>query len=828
MTATDSARWHAIRALFDELVELDESRRVERLEAIGDSDPALRDAVERLLAGDTEAEARLARVDAALGWSGDEAPVPRDRAADPLGLTDRMVSHFRVLEPIAVGGMGVVYRAEDVRLGRTIALKLPLPERCVGRDARERFIREGRAAGALDHPNVCAIHEVGESDEGLLYLAMTFYSGETLAARLAREGPLPVPRALDIARAIARGLGAAHAAGIVHRDMKPANVMLLPDDGVKVLDFGLAKPRDLSLTAPRAVMGTVAYMAPEQIRGVAADARADVWALGVVLYEMLTGRRPFDGEADISIAHAIVHDEPASPRTLRADVPPAVEQVVGVLLEKDRERRPPTAATVEAMLSDAEQGRAPRPTWKGALGRGRRRRTRWVIGIAALLLVAAAAVTARELKRQAPAPTPASIAAAPPSADSEALEYFRRGRDYEQRPLSEVALRSARSLYERAVALDSGFALARARLAITNAALAGTYDRTPTLPARVRADADAALRTRPGLGEGHLALGHALAMSGKGDSALAEYRRAAAAMTTAEPHVAIANELRARGRWEETIARLEHAARLDPRDVEVFRTLAVSQSRVRRYEDAARSWDRVIELAPDDHYAKLIRGHVYVRWVGSAESLAAALRQMPPEWDPEGIATWARFSVSRVQRRPADGLAALATSRHDISYDGLLHRPRSLMRAQAYEMLGDRVRAHAFFDSARMQISSSLRANPKSAPIHLALGLAYAGLGRRRDAIDAAHRAMALVPVSTDAYRGPLMAGTAAMGGAAEVLAQAGDHDGALALLERLFDLPAGREVSVALLRADPVWDPLRADPRFEGLLHRHAERLPR
>jgi serine/threonine-protein kinase len=825
MTATDPARWQATRALFDELVELDDASRGERLDAIGHSDPELRHDVERLLAGDASVESRLARVDAALGLHGVDIPARPERGGDPLGLTGRMVSHFRVLEPLAVGGMGVVYRAEDVRLGRTIALKLPLPERCVGRDARERFIREGRAAGALDHPNVCSIHEVGESDEGLLYLAMTFYSGETLGARLARAGPLPVPQALAVARAIARGLGAAHAAGLVHRDVKPANVMLLPDDGVKVLDFGLAKPRDLSLTAPRAVMGTVAYMAPEQIRGVAADARADVWALGVVLYEMLTGRRPFDGEADISIAHAIVHDEPVPPRTLRADVPPAVERVVCALLEKERERRPPTAAAVEAMLADAEQGRAPQPTWRDSLAR----RRRWPVGrfgATVLLLVIAAAVTARELSRRGSvAPAPASRVAPPPTSNAQALDYFQRGRDYEQRPISEVTLRSARSLYERALAQDSGFALARARLAITNATLAFRFDRDPALPARVRADAEAALRAQPRLGEAHLALGHALSMTGKVDSALAEFRRAADAMPTAEPHIAIASVLRIRGRWEEAIARLEHAARLDPRDVEVHRTLATSQSRLRRFADAARSWDRVIELAPDDHYAKIIRGHVYVRWVGTADTLAASLRQIPSEWDPEGTATWARFSVALLQRRPADALAVLAASRRDISYDGLYYRPRSLMRAQAYEMLGDRIRARANFDSARVQIAAGLKAGPTSAPMHLALGLAYAGLGRRREAIDEAHRAMALIPVPTAGGGGHHLAGTAAMGGAAEVLAHAGDHDAALALLERLLGMPAGREASVALLRADPAWDPLRGDARFERLLTRFAAR---
>jgi len=197
-----------------------------------------------------------------------------------------------VLEPLGAGGMGVVYRAEDVTLGRTVALKFMLPDYTIDDTAEARFLREARSVAALDHPNICTVHEAGTSADGLLYLAMSYYPGETLKDRLTRDGALPVEQAIDIACQVARGLACAHTAGIVHRDLKPANVMLTADGTVKILDFGLAKSRDQTMTASGVLMGTVAYMSPEQLVGTPADARSDLWSLGVMLVEMLTGKHP--------------------------------------------------------------------------------------------------------------------------------------------------------------------------------------------------------------------------------------------------------------------------------------------------------------------------------------------------------------------------------------------------------------------------------------------------------------------------------------------------------------------------------------------------------
>jgi eukaryotic-like serine/threonine-protein kinase len=346
----DRSRWSELRACFDELIELDNVARAERLEAIGAADPAARMLLEELIDGDATADDRLAHVEAVFGIGAPVANAEQDEPLDVLGMVGRMVGHLRVVEPLAAGGMGVVYRAVDTHLDRPIALKLPLPQYWPDSRIRQRFLREARAAGALDHPNICSILEAGETTDGHLFYAMPLYGGETLKARIARESCLPVDDALDIAAQVARGLGAAHRSGILHRDLKPANVMLLPDGGLKILDFGLARVADTTVTASHVTLGTVSYMAPEQVRGGPVDERTDLWALGVLLYEMLAGQRPFAADSDLAVAHAIVTAEPELPSMLRHGIGSRVDDLVLRLLAKDASGRAHSADAVAAEL----------------------------------------------------------------------------------------------------------------------------------------------------------------------------------------------------------------------------------------------------------------------------------------------------------------------------------------------------------------------------------------------------------------------------------------------------------------------------------------------
>src|SRR6266542_62676 len=345
--------WSRARPLFEELVELDSAQRKSRVDEIGRSAPELRETLESLLLADASDDDPLRGYSFAPLRRGltDIEPVTRD----PLGIIGNTVSHFRVTGYLAAGGMGVVYTGEDLQLARTVALKFPAPHQHITKDLKERFVREARTAAALDHPNLCSVYEIAESEYGL-FLAMPLYPGETLKECLAREHTLSAADAIALIRQVTTGLASAHAAGIVHRDLKPGNIMLLPDGLVKILDFGLAKVRDTTQTKSRATLGTVAYMAPEQIRSERVDARSDLWAVGVIMYEMLTGVQRFASDHELAILHGIVHVEPKRVSQLNRNTPPPLEQIVAALLQKDRSHRYQCAESLLADLDALDRG----------------------------------------------------------------------------------------------------------------------------------------------------------------------------------------------------------------------------------------------------------------------------------------------------------------------------------------------------------------------------------------------------------------------------------------------------------------------------------------
>jgi eukaryotic-like serine/threonine-protein kinase len=318
------------------------------------------------------------------------------------------VLHYRILEQLGAGGMGVVYKAEDTRLERSVALKF-LPEN-LAHDllALERFRREAHAASALNHPNICTIHDIGEQD-GLPFMAMEFIDGETLRQHVGGK-PLPVERILDLAIQIADALDAAHAQGIIHRDIKPGNVFVTRRGQAKILDFGLAKlvrnPGVLGTNSPQAsleepvsivgvISGTPSYMSPEQVRGDELDTRTDLFALGLLLYEMATGRQAFAGKSGGAIIEAILTRAPFAACSLNSDLPPKLEEIVNKLLEKDRDRRYQTALAVledlRALRREFETGHtASRMMAQTPVAVPRRSYARLAVGAGALLVSAMA------------------------------------------------------------------------------------------------------------------------------------------------------------------------------------------------------------------------------------------------------------------------------------------------------------------------------------------------------------------------------------------------------------------------------------------------------
>ncbi len=345
-----AARWKQVQDLFHQARDLPEDERSAFLNAATSADEALATEVRSLLHADSG-----------------EGPLDglRERVVAPLSTQVRSVAdlegetvlHYEILEKLGGGGMGVVYKARDSRLGRTVALKFLSTHLLSDPEAKKRFQVEAQAAASLDHPNLCTIHEIGETDDGGLFIAMTYYEGETLQHRIAR-GRISVEEALEITAQMSRGLARAAERGIIHRDIKPGNLMLTTDGTVKIVDFGLAKMLGGELTQTGARMGTVSYMSPEQTRGDAVDQRTDVWSVGIVLYEMLSGQRPFRGGSDQAIIHAILNDTAEPPEEMVSALPPGVTALVERAMRKDPARRYPDAASllkdVERLIADPD------------------------------------------------------------------------------------------------------------------------------------------------------------------------------------------------------------------------------------------------------------------------------------------------------------------------------------------------------------------------------------------------------------------------------------------------------------------------------------------
>jgi serine/threonine protein kinase/Tfp pilus assembly protein PilF len=841
--------------------------------------------------------------------------------------------------------MGVVYKAEDTRLERTVALKFLPAAFSLDLDAKMRFKHEAHAASSLQHNNICTVHDIDETSDGQVFIVMDLYDGETLKKKI-EQGPLPLSDAIDIALQVARGLEAAHDAGMVHRDIKPANIMVTAKGEVKILDFGLAKlAGEAALTKTGSTVGTAAYVSPEQARGEEVDPRSDIFSLGVVLYEMITGHRPFRGEHEAAITYCLMNETPEPLARYKADVPDELQRFIDKSLAKERGDR---YQHIDEMLVDLRKAQQESPSLPKS--KKKRRKLPLLIGGGIALVVLAILAYIFLLPKPVPPPDK-SVAVLPfqnlssggpygyfaaglhdelltqlskvralkvisrtsvmgyqatttslrqiarelgvgsvvegsvqvvgdrlrvnvqlidaatdahlwaqrydrtlddafaiqsevaqqivaavggvltsaeqgsltaaPTANAEAYRLYMQGRAYYIRPgYVRQNIETAQQLYERALALDPGFALAHAALSEVHGYMYWfCYDPSPARLARQRDEAEAALRLATDLPQAHRAIGM-MQYVGRHDwrSAIDEYTIALKDLPNDADLLALNGYAHRRlGDWEKVFEAFGKATQLNPRDANLFFDLGgISYLFVRRYADAVSAFDRALIVAPGLHVAAIWRGLAYIRWHGQLDTLRAALNRVPSDAELMGTGELTARRVNLLLwERNADGMLLVLKNTRLAFFDyQLWFLPKALCAAWARRLNGDRPAARAAFELSRVLLDSVMRELPDDWRVHAARGLTLAGLGRREEALGEARWLK-----QSEVYRGDFYHGTWLVEDRARILAQAGDSDGALDEIERLLAAPS--PVSIHTLRLDPLWDPLKNNLRFQALLRK-------
>jgi serine/threonine protein kinase/tetratricopeptide (TPR) repeat protein len=854
----------------------------------------------------------------------------------------KVVSHYKILEHLGGGGMGVVYKAQDLKLDRPVALKFLPPELTRDPEAKERFIHEARAASALDHQNICVVHDIGETDDGQIFIVMALYEGETLKKRIER-GPLKLNEAVDLAHQIAQGLARAHEHGIVHRDIKPANIMLTSAGEAKIVDFGLAKlGGGTVLTRAGSTLGTVAYMSPEQARGEPADHRTDIWSLGVVLYEMLAGTRPFEAEYEQASIFRILNESPAP--LSRPDIPKELEKILAKAMVKDPAARYSRAEDMANDLRAVQQASQKpalvpkRPVWRRVL----------IPGLVALALLAAGfwfflrppaetehrksiavlpitSITKTEsdqefadglhdhlltqlagirdltvISRQSvlqyrqtekrskeiaeelgvqmlmessiqraggrmrmqvqliDGPTDAhlwantydrqltdifavqadlaqSIANAlkatitpeekialekPWTKNKEALELYMRGLNLWTTSIAkEENLRAADSLDE-ASRLDPQFAAAFAMAAHvhTNIYAQGSWDSSPLRLTKAETALRHAQVLDPNLPETHIAAG-SYARLVKRDLREAE-RELKAALALRPNHYEALHELafvKVQFRELDEAQKLfEQCEILDPRT----RTGGMDSRTVawvlRRYDEALKLSESYLSRSADDPFAYLYHSQLLADAFGDFKGAEETIRRAR-QWgeahswtdqsDSQVVALFAAIEAYGAYLRRDCGRASASALRATVFF-GPRRMPLHMLWA-CREEKGVR----AYLDSVVVQNKMRIARDSTNGYAWLRLSLAQGILGKRAEAHEAVWRAESLRKPFSD----PWMNGEAIAEWFASAYVILGEHDRAIELLTNLLARPGW--LTVWKLRLDPVYDPLRNDPRFQSLL---------
>jgi serine/threonine-protein kinase len=698
------------------------------------------------------------------------------------------IEHYEILAPLGGGAMGEVYKAKDLRLGRTVALKFLPADLARDPSARRRFLREAQAVALLDHPNVATLYEAGETAGGRAFLALAFYEGETLQQKLER-GPLPLAEALAIARQIAAGLAAAHSRQIVHRDIKPANVVVLPDGTVKLLDFGLAKLAGATtLTRLGSSPGTPAYKSPEQTLGEKVDPRSDLWALGVVLYEMVTGRVPFGGEYEQAVIYAILHEPP---RPLDGAFPPELATVIARSLAKEPAARYTTAEEMERALVQIQSGKKSNEAIPQRPARVRRRaRLRWLSGVLAVLLMIGSGLGVWQYKKQhrwdyAP----------------EVAKLVKQGDDLEWRGDTRRILGNAEKAYRQALALAPDNPLIEAQLA---ALLARINDQ---FPAQGQLREIQKLSTRAV----ELAPDHPMPWVAQAKLRLLENkpREAEAAARKAieqDPafyrgHTQLAEALIAQGRLEEGLAEYRRGIESDQGYLPARLGYAMQLQNASRYDEAATEFRKVLEYDPDHPTAKENLGAIYLLQGRYLDALPLCKEVFEETQDARSANSLGiiYFNLNRMDE-------AIAAFREAYRLDPSPTKARNL--GESYDKIGEQNEAHRWYKLALDGFDRMVALGGQRAAMLNVRAFCAAKLGRFDEALNNIQEAMLLKPNQNGfLFR------------AAQICALAGRRADVYSWTQRAVQAGYSRED----FRRDLAFRDFQDDPRFRAILESTA-----
>ncbi len=845
-----------------------------------------------------------------------------------------IISHYKIISKIGAGGMGEVYLAEDTQLNRKVALKFLPPHVCYDEDCRKRFTREAKAAARLDHPNIVQVFEVGEF-QGRPFFAMAHIEGKSLR-EVIKEGKLSINEAIEFTKQICEGLYKAHESGVIHRDIKPGNIIIDKDNKARILDFGLATVAgEEKLTKTGSTLGTIGYMSPEQIEGKKVDHRSDLFSVGVILYEMLTGRRPFERDNDAAVYHSITTSTPEPIARYKSGATGELQQIVDKALAKDASLRYQHA---DGMLSDLKRHKIIQSdTKKSRIGL-------WaavaVVMIAGVFLgyngYFSGETDARQTERKMLAVLPfenlggeedevfadgitdaitsriANISGLGVIARTSVLQYkgttkrigeigaelsvgyilegtilwdksgdtdrvriipqliqvsdeshlwaetyeramtgifqvqadiastiaeylkielLQKEREaLEKRPTENMEAYQAYLIgrshhkdsleigyYERAVELDSNFALAFAALSWAHSwTYIQNFDHTADRLSKARASVERALELDPALPEAHLALGYYYYWGFREYSkALIEFEIAEKGLPN-DPRIpeAIAYIWRRKGRFEEALRKQEEAFRMNPSDVNVSWNIVYTLIMLGEYSRAMQFVDNGILVHPERYEFHHGKFWLAIHQGDLIQARATLLDSPPADWSEDD---WIMLAVLERDYQTAID--------HLIPYRG---KPLTgwagfwiadCVIGSMYQLLGDSLNALRAFDSARVFLESHNDELCQYYGFHSALGIAYAGLGRKEEAIREGRMALDVTPITKDAIVGSEL--TRDM---AKIYTMVGEYDLAIDLLEQLLNIP-NIPVSITMLRLHPDWDPLRDHPRFKALISTYSSK---